>query len=59
MIKKIDELLNWILVALFIVAALIGFLTETVIAAAWVGVFIAALIVRLICEKKVNFKRKE
>ena len=59
MIKKIDTFLNWLLVALLIVAALIGFLTETIIAAIWVGVFIAALIVRLICEKKVNFKRKE
>ena len=59
MIKKIDTFLNWLLVALLIVATLIGFLTETVIAAAWVGVFIAALIVRLICEKKVSFKRKE
>lgn len=59
MIKKIDTFLNWLLVALLIVAALIGFLTETVIAAVWVGVFIAALIVRLICEKKVSFKRKE
>ena len=55
MIKKIDTFLNWLLFVLLIVAALIGFLTET----AWVGVFIAALIVRLICEKKVNFKRKE
>lgn len=62
MIKKIDTVLNWILIVLLIVAALVGFFTEIAIAAAWVGIFIAAIIVRMICNKKdsniIKFKRK-
>lgn len=62
MIKKIDTILNWILVALLLVAAGIGFFTETIIAIVWVGIFVAAIVVRMIINKKdsniIKFKRK-
>nr|DAH61371.1 MAG TPA: hypothetical protein [Caudoviricetes sp.] len=62
MIKKIDSFLNWTLVVLLLIAACIGFMTEIAIAAAWVGIFIAAIVVRMIVNKKdsniIKFKRK-
>lgn len=62
MIKKIDDALNWILVALFIAAAIIGLITTPVLALTFVIVFIVAVIVRMRQEKKnniIDFKRKE
>jgi hypothetical protein len=62
MIKKIDDALNWILVVLFIAAAIIELITTPVLALTFVIVFIAAVIVKVIQEKKnniIDFKRKE
>lgn len=64
MIKKIDNALNWILVVLVIIAAVMGMVSIPALAIAVGAGFIAAVIVRMIINKKndsniIKFKRKD
>lgn len=64
MIKKIDSVLNWILVALFIALACCGCIAIPALAFSFVLVFIGGIVVRMVMNKKNNsniieFKRKD
>lgn len=63
MIKKIDNVLNWILVALFIALAFCGCVAIPALAFSFALVFVGAVIVRMVTKKKdsniIEFKRKD
>lgn len=63
MIKKIDSILNWILVALFIALACCGCITIPALAFSFAIVFIIAVMARMAVKKKdsniIEFKRKD
>lgn len=63
MMKKIDELLNWILVALFIALACCGGVAIPALAVSFAIIFIIAVIARMAAKKEDNniieFKRKD
>lgn len=63
MIKKIDEFLNWILVALFIALACCGGVAIPALAVSFAIVFIIAVIARMAAKKEnsniIEFKRKD
>lgn len=63
MIKKVNEVLNWILVILFIGLACCGCVAIPALAFSFAIVFIIAVIVKMIENKKesniIKFKRKD
>lgn len=63
MIKKIDELLNWILVALFIALACCGGVAIPALAVSFAIVFIIAVMAGIAAKKEnsniIEFKRKD
>lgn len=64
MIKKIDSILNWILVALFIALACCGGVAIPALAVSFAIVFIIAVIARMAVKKEqdsniIDFKRKD
>lgn len=56
MIKKIDNALNWILVVLIIIAAVMGIISIPALAIAVGAGFVGAIVVRMIMNKR---KEKE
>lgn len=64
MIKKVNEVLNWILVILFIALAFCGCIGVPALAFSFAIVFIVAVIIKMIENKKeksnvIKFKRKD
>lgn len=63
MIKKIDSILNWILIALFIALACCGGVAIPALAISFAIVFIIAVMARMAAKKEnsniIEFKRKD